>query len=149
MVLYQGNARRSPGSCLCVLPLVPGIDFALKCDCATGGLHSDIARVQARVTPEGVFYLCPDIGDGRPRLRHAAFAAPPWVDPNPPPVVDYKVFLDQYVLTAASSLAVSLGEALDASQSAVMAASAPPAGVGTPVQARTAVSRNPVITASA
>ena len=32
----------------------------------------------------------------------------------------YKVFLDQYVLTAASSLAVSLGEALDASQSAVM-----------------------------
>ena len=32
----------------------------------------------------------------------------------------YRVFLDQYVLTAASSLAVSLGEALDASQSAVM-----------------------------
>ncbi len=32
----------------------------------------------------------------------------------------YKVFLDQYVLTSASSLAVSLGEALDASQGAVM-----------------------------
>jgi membrane-bound lytic murein transglycosylase B len=28
-------------------------------------------------------------------LGHAAFAAPPWVDPNPPPVVEYKVFLDQ------------------------------------------------------
>jgi len=32
----------------------------------------------------------------------------------------YKVFLDQYVLTAAASLAISLGEALDASESAVM-----------------------------
>lgn len=32
----------------------------------------------------------------------------------------YKVFLDQYVLTAAAPLAVSLGEALDASQSAVL-----------------------------
>ncbi len=32
----------------------------------------------------------------------------------------YKVFLDQYVLTAAASLAISLGEALDASRSAVM-----------------------------
>jgi hypothetical protein len=32
----------------------------------------------------------------------------------------YKVFLDQYVLTAAAPLAISLGEALDASQSAVM-----------------------------
>jgi Flp pilus assembly protein TadD len=32
----------------------------------------------------------------------------------------YKVFLDQYVLTAAAPLALSLGEALDASQSAVM-----------------------------
>jgi tetratricopeptide (TPR) repeat protein len=32
----------------------------------------------------------------------------------------YKVFLDQYVLTAAASLAISLGEALDASHSAVM-----------------------------
>ena len=31
---------------------------------------------------------------------HAAFAAPPWVDPNPPPVVDYKVFLDQLWLDA-------------------------------------------------
>jgi peptidoglycan lytic transglycosylase B len=28
-------------------------------------------------------------------LDHAVFAAPPWVDPNPPPVVEYKVFLDQ------------------------------------------------------
>jgi Flp pilus assembly protein TadD len=32
----------------------------------------------------------------------------------------YKVFLDQYVLTAAAPLAISLGEALDASQSAVL-----------------------------
>ncbi len=32
----------------------------------------------------------------------------------------YKVFLDQYVLTAAAPLAVSLGEALDASQSAIL-----------------------------
>jgi len=32
----------------------------------------------------------------------------------------YKVFLDQYVLSAAASLALSLGEALDASQTAVM-----------------------------
>ena len=32
----------------------------------------------------------------------------------------YKVFLDQYVLTAASPLAVSLGDALDASQSAIL-----------------------------
>src|SRR5262249_14985450 len=32
----------------------------------------------------------------------------------------YKVFLDQYVLTAAAALATSLGEALDASESAVM-----------------------------
>jgi Flp pilus assembly protein TadD len=32
----------------------------------------------------------------------------------------YKVFLDQYVLTAAAQLSVSLGEALDASQSAVL-----------------------------
>jgi TIR domain len=32
----------------------------------------------------------------------------------------YKVFLDQYVLTAAAPLALSLGEALDASQSAVL-----------------------------
>ncbi len=32
----------------------------------------------------------------------------------------YKVFLDQYVLTAAAPLAISLGDALDASQSAVM-----------------------------
>jgi hypothetical protein len=32
----------------------------------------------------------------------------------------YKVFLDQYVLTAAAPLAISLGEALDASESAVM-----------------------------
>lgn len=32
----------------------------------------------------------------------------------------YKVFLDQYVLTAASSLAISLGDALDASQSAIL-----------------------------
>jgi hypothetical protein len=32
----------------------------------------------------------------------------------------YKVFLDQYVLTAASPLALSLGEALDASQSAIL-----------------------------
>ena len=32
----------------------------------------------------------------------------------------YKVFLDQYVLTAAAPLAISLGEALDASQSAIM-----------------------------
>lgn len=33
----------------------------------------------------------------------------------------YKVFLDQYVLTAAAPLAISLGEALDASQSAILA----------------------------
>lgn len=33
---------------------------------------------------------------------------------------DYKVFLDQYVLTAAAPLAISLGEALDASQSAIL-----------------------------
>ncbi|NOT53804.1 MAG: toll/interleukin-1 receptor domain-containing protein [Deltaproteobacteria bacterium] len=32
----------------------------------------------------------------------------------------YQVFLDQYVLTAAAPLAISLGEALDASQSAIM-----------------------------
>ena len=32
----------------------------------------------------------------------------------------YKVFLDQYVLTAAAPLAVSLGDALDASQSAIL-----------------------------
>ena len=32
----------------------------------------------------------------------------------------YKVFLDQYVLTAATPSAVSLGEALDASQSAIL-----------------------------
>jgi hypothetical protein len=32
----------------------------------------------------------------------------------------YKVFLDQYVLTAAAPLALSLGEALDASQSAIL-----------------------------
>jgi hypothetical protein len=32
----------------------------------------------------------------------------------------YKVFLDQYVLTAASPLALSLGEALDSSQSAIL-----------------------------
>jgi Flp pilus assembly protein TadD len=32
----------------------------------------------------------------------------------------YKVFLDQYVLTAAAPLAISLGEALDASQSAIL-----------------------------
>jgi hypothetical protein len=32
----------------------------------------------------------------------------------------YKAFLDQYVLTAAAPLAVSLGEALDASQSAIL-----------------------------
>ena len=32
----------------------------------------------------------------------------------------YKVFLDQYVLTAAAPLALSLGEALDSSQSAVL-----------------------------
>ena len=32
----------------------------------------------------------------------------------------YKVFLDQYVLTAAAPLAVSLEEALDASQSAIL-----------------------------
>ena len=32
----------------------------------------------------------------------------------------YKTFLDQYVLTAAAPLAVSLGEALDASQSAIL-----------------------------
>lgn len=32
----------------------------------------------------------------------------------------YKVFLDQYVLTAAAPLAISLGEALDASQSAAL-----------------------------
>lgn len=32
----------------------------------------------------------------------------------------YKAFLDQYVLTAAAPLAISLGEALDASQSAVL-----------------------------
>jgi tetratricopeptide (TPR) repeat protein len=32
----------------------------------------------------------------------------------------YKIFLDQYVLTAAAPLALSLGEALDASQSAIM-----------------------------
>ena len=32
----------------------------------------------------------------------------------------YKVFLDQYVLTAAAPLAVSLGEALDSSQSAIL-----------------------------
>jgi TIR domain/Tetratricopeptide Repeats-Sensor len=34
--------------------------------------------------------------------------------------LEYKVFLDQYVLTAAAALAVSLGEALDASQSAIL-----------------------------
>jgi TIR domain/Tetratricopeptide Repeats-Sensor len=34
--------------------------------------------------------------------------------------LNYKVFLDQYVLTAAAPLAVSLGEALDASQSAIL-----------------------------
>jgi membrane-bound lytic murein transglycosylase B len=28
-------------------------------------------------------------------VGRAAFAAPPWVDPNPPPVVEFKVFLDQ------------------------------------------------------
>ncbi len=28
-------------------------------------------------------------------LGSIAIAAPPWVDPNPPPVVEYKVFLDQ------------------------------------------------------
>jgi lytic murein transglycosylase len=28
-------------------------------------------------------------------LAGTALAAPPWVDPNPPPVVEYKVFLDQ------------------------------------------------------
>ena len=32
----------------------------------------------------------------------------------------YKVFLDQYVLTAAAPLAISLGEALDSSQSAIL-----------------------------
>lgn len=32
----------------------------------------------------------------------------------------YKVFLDQYVLTAADPLAYTLGEALDASQSAIL-----------------------------
>jgi hypothetical protein len=32
----------------------------------------------------------------------------------------YKAFLDQYALTAAAPLAVSLGEALDASQSAIL-----------------------------
>ena len=32
----------------------------------------------------------------------------------------YKAFLDQYVLTAAAPLAISLGEAFDASQSAVL-----------------------------
>jgi hypothetical protein len=32
----------------------------------------------------------------------------------------YKIFLDQYVLTAAAPLALSLGEALDASQSAIL-----------------------------
>src|SRR5215468_9182256 len=35
-------------------------------------------------------------------------------------VLSYKVFLDQYVLTAAAPLAIALGEALDASASAVM-----------------------------
>jgi hypothetical protein len=35
-------------------------------------------------------------------------------------VLDYKVFLDQYVLTAAAPLAIALGEALDASAGAVM-----------------------------
>jgi hypothetical protein len=34
--------------------------------------------------------------------------------------LSYKVFLDQYVLTAAAPLAISLGEALDASQSAIL-----------------------------
>ena len=28
-------------------------------------------------------------------VGNTAFAAPPWVDPNPPPVVEYKVFLEQ------------------------------------------------------
>ena len=32
----------------------------------------------------------------------------------------YKVFLDQYVLTAAAPLALSLGEALDSSESAIL-----------------------------
>src|SRR5215510_12192177 len=32
----------------------------------------------------------------------------------------YKVFLDQYALTAAAPLAISLGEALDASQGAIL-----------------------------
>src|SRR6478735_5652742 len=32
----------------------------------------------------------------------------------------YKIFLDQYVLTAAAPLALSLGEALDASESAIL-----------------------------
>jgi hypothetical protein len=35
-------------------------------------------------------------------------------------VLGYKVFLDQYVLTAAAPLAIALGEALDASASAIM-----------------------------
>jgi len=35
-------------------------------------------------------------------------------------VLGYKVFLDQYVLTAAAPLAIALGEALDASAGAVM-----------------------------
>src|SRR5579863_3023952 len=65
MILYERNTGRCPGSGLSVLPFVPATDFAVEYHCATVGVHSNIARIEACTTAKSIFYFRLDIGADR------------------------------------------------------------------------------------